>query len=145
MVSAGGLGRASSELRAGANCVRFEEAAIPRRDGRVAEGARLESVYTARYPGFESLSLRHTLSQVAGSPANLSKQVTWTMCISRISCPFCTQFPSVPQILLTKGIWHYNGFSAVSKVLLSSIREIRCALPFPCPSSEGMNTRARRR
>ena len=33
--------------------------AIPRRDGRVAEGARLESVYTARYPGFESLSLRH--------------------------------------------------------------------------------------
>jgi hypothetical protein len=26
----------------------------------VAEGARLESVYTARYPGFESLSLRHT-------------------------------------------------------------------------------------
>jgi hypothetical protein len=27
----------------------------------VAEGARLESVYTARYPGFESLSLRHTL------------------------------------------------------------------------------------
>jgi hypothetical protein len=32
---------------------------ILRRDGRVAEGARLESVYTARYPGFESLSLRH--------------------------------------------------------------------------------------
>ena len=30
------------------------------RDGRVAEGARLESVYTARYPGFESLSLRHS-------------------------------------------------------------------------------------
>jgi hypothetical protein len=27
----------------------------------VAEGARLESVYTARYPGFESLSLRHRL------------------------------------------------------------------------------------
>jgi hypothetical protein len=26
----------------------------------VAEGARLESVYTARYPGFESLSLRQT-------------------------------------------------------------------------------------
>ena len=25
----------------------------------MAEGARLESVYTARYPGFESLSLRH--------------------------------------------------------------------------------------
>ena len=30
-----------------------------RRDGRVAEGARLESVYTATYRGFESLSLRH--------------------------------------------------------------------------------------
>jgi hypothetical protein len=28
------------------------------RDGRVAEGARLESVYTATYRGFESLSLR---------------------------------------------------------------------------------------
>ncbi len=27
----------------------------------MAEGARLESVYTARYPGFESLSLRHPL------------------------------------------------------------------------------------
>ena len=36
-----------------------KRSAIPRRDGRVAEGARLESVYTARYPGFESLSLRH--------------------------------------------------------------------------------------
>ena len=34
-------------------------ASTKRRDGRVAEGARLESVYTARYPGFESLSLRH--------------------------------------------------------------------------------------
>jgi hypothetical protein len=49
--------------------LRFEELAvldsnkpaIPRRDGRVAEGARLESVYTARYPGFESLSLRQAL------------------------------------------------------------------------------------
>jgi hypothetical protein len=29
----------------------------------VAEGARLESVYTARYPGFESLSLRHQIPQ----------------------------------------------------------------------------------
>ena len=38
-----------------------ERSAILRRDGRVAEGARLESVYTARYPGFESLSLRHFL------------------------------------------------------------------------------------
>jgi hypothetical protein len=28
-----------------------------RRDGRVVEGARLESVYTATYQGFESLSL----------------------------------------------------------------------------------------
>ncbi len=31
----------------------------------MAEGARLESVYTARYPGFESLSLRHTSSKAA--------------------------------------------------------------------------------
>ena len=38
--------------------------AIPRRDGRVAEGARLESVYTARYPGFESLSLRQRLGNL---------------------------------------------------------------------------------
>ena len=30
----------------------------------MAEGARLESVYTARYPGFESLSLRHILRQI---------------------------------------------------------------------------------
>src|SRR6202022_2572941 len=73
--------------------------------------------YLPTMHGGGSLSLRHTLSQVACPPANLSKQVTWTMCISRISCPFCTQFPSVPQILLTKVIWHYNGFSAVSKVL----------------------------
>ena len=29
------------------------------RAGRVAEGARLESVYTATYQGFESLALRH--------------------------------------------------------------------------------------
>ena len=39
-----------------------------RRDGRVAEGARLESVYTARYPGFESLSLRHFPCQYFGTP-----------------------------------------------------------------------------
>ncbi len=31
----------------------------PRRAGRVVEGARLESVYTATYRGFESLALRH--------------------------------------------------------------------------------------
>jgi hypothetical protein len=30
-----------------------------RRAGRVVEGARLESVYTATYRGFESLALRH--------------------------------------------------------------------------------------
>jgi hypothetical protein len=30
------------------------------RDGRVVEGARLESVYTATYRGFEPLSLRQT-------------------------------------------------------------------------------------
>ncbi|KTC65639.1 hypothetical protein Lade_0297 [Legionella adelaidensis] len=29
-----------------------------RRDGRAVEGARLESVYTETYRGFESLSLR---------------------------------------------------------------------------------------
>ena len=29
--------------------------------GRVAEGARLESVYTATYRGFESLSTRHRI------------------------------------------------------------------------------------
>src|ERR1700692_1452150 len=38
-----------------------KRSAIPRRDGRVAEGARLESVYTARYPGF---SLEHLESKV---------------------------------------------------------------------------------
>ncbi len=32
------------------------------RDGRAAEGARLESVYTATYRGFESLSLRHPIT-----------------------------------------------------------------------------------
>jgi hypothetical protein len=32
-----------------------------RRDGRAVEGARLESVYTATYQGFESLSLRHVM------------------------------------------------------------------------------------
>ena len=39
---------------------RAEALVQTRRDGRVAEGARLESVYTARYPGFESLSLRQS-------------------------------------------------------------------------------------
>src|SRR6185437_3871643 len=42
------------------HCDKFKRSVTDRRDGRVAEGARLESVYTARYPGFESLSLRHT-------------------------------------------------------------------------------------
>ncbi len=35
-----------------------------RRDGRAAEGARLESVYTATYRGFESLSLRQIKSPI---------------------------------------------------------------------------------
>lgn len=34
----------------------------------MAEGARLESVYTARYPGFESLSLRHKPNQQLSLP-----------------------------------------------------------------------------
>ena len=51
--------RPFSRLTRPSGCVRFSKAAVMRRDGRVAEGARLESVYTARYPGFESLSLRH--------------------------------------------------------------------------------------
>ena len=50
----------------------------------MAEGARLESVYTARYPGFESLSLRHTpfhrssrTSSIAhGTPSN-----QWSFCL----------------------------------------------------------------
>ena len=37
----------------------------PRRAGRVVEGARLESVYTATYRGFESLPLRHTFYRQA--------------------------------------------------------------------------------
>ena len=45
-------------------CVRLHRVQPVRRDGRVAEGARLESVYTARYPGFESLSLRHQVSRI---------------------------------------------------------------------------------
>ncbi len=37
----------------------FVVSTIPkRRDGRVVDGARLESVYTATYRGFESLFLR---------------------------------------------------------------------------------------
>ena len=39
----------------------------PRRAGRVVEGARLESVYTATYRGFESLALRH-ISQASCRP-----------------------------------------------------------------------------
>jgi hypothetical protein len=46
-------------------CDRFKQSVLPRRDGRVAEGARLESVYTARYPGFESLSLRQSFLMLA--------------------------------------------------------------------------------
>ena len=36
-------------------------AVLLRRIGRVVEGARLESVYTARYRGFESHVLRHLI------------------------------------------------------------------------------------
>jgi hypothetical protein len=38
-----------------------------RRDGRVVEGARLESVYTSKgYPGFESQSLRKPAKRPTG-------------------------------------------------------------------------------
>ena len=36
-----------------------------RRSGRVVEGARLESVYTATYRGFESLLLRHLIKNAS--------------------------------------------------------------------------------
>ena len=39
-----------------------------RRGVRVAEGARLESVYRATYRGFESLSLRHFMAVLAVPP-----------------------------------------------------------------------------
>jgi hypothetical protein len=51
-----------------------------RRDGRVAEGARLESVYTARYPGFESLSLRHTTSEPIAKSLQKPTLVSWAEC-----------------------------------------------------------------
>ncbi len=51
--------RAPGQDRASSWRVRI---ALPRRDGRAAEGARLESVYTLiAYRGFESLSLRQTI------------------------------------------------------------------------------------
>ena len=41
----------------------------------MAEGARLESVYTARYPGFESLSLRHNpQAHIEGGSTGRSRQ-----------------------------------------------------------------------
>ncbi len=42
----------------------------------MVEGARLESVYTATYRGFESLSLRHqAYRQVILSPSILEKTI----------------------------------------------------------------------
>ena len=52
-----------------------------RRDGRVVEGARLESVYTATYRGFESLSLRQ-----------ISYSQTYTS-----SCAIVTNLTPVPE------------------------------------------------
>jgi hypothetical protein len=46
------------------------------RDGRAVEGARLESVYTATYQGFESLSLRQ-LSIQRDSNRFKNPQVYW--------------------------------------------------------------------
>ena len=43
----------------------------PRRSGRVVEGARLESVYTATYRGFESLLLRHLIKSASLAEAFL--------------------------------------------------------------------------
>jgi hypothetical protein len=45
-----------------------------RRDGRAVEGARLESVYTATYRGFESLSLRQTIENIRYFIINLVKK-----------------------------------------------------------------------
>ena len=43
----------------------------------MAEGARLESVYTARYPGFESLSLRHFKVYEPFAPKALSSKLKY--------------------------------------------------------------------
>jgi hypothetical protein len=44
---------------------------VLRRAGRVVEGARLESVYTATYRGFESLALR----QKSSYPEHLTRML----------------------------------------------------------------------
>ena len=42
------------------------------RGGRVVEGARLERVYRATYPGFESLPLRHYFSNLIDTVLSLT-------------------------------------------------------------------------
>jgi hypothetical protein len=64
-----------------------------RRDGRVVEGARLESVYTATYQGFESLSLRHLSIQT--DCKNPPSQMTWRVfyCPAKSTQKHQTKFP----------------------------------------------------
>gem|GEM_PF-5957266 len=52
----------------------------------MVEGARLESVYTATYRGFESLSLRHPHSKL-GSGLLYSRQMRCVPHLSSISDP----------------------------------------------------------
>ena len=94
-----------------------------RRDGRVAEGARLESVYTVSpYRGFESLSLRQFLSAelfsrlfllaLAGvktpvlmsfDPAAQDPSVALSQVFERLSGRCCKQSPNLQQFY-----WWWN-------------------------------------
>ena len=49
--------------------------AAPRRDGRAVQGARLESVFTERCRGFESHSLRQSLSPERSLPPDEREKI----------------------------------------------------------------------
>jgi hypothetical protein len=66
-----------------------------RRDGRVAEGARLESVYTARYPGFESLSLRQPVKKNQQKQANSDESEAYSLLKFSLFSPQCPLLPGV--------------------------------------------------
>jgi hypothetical protein len=70
----------------------------------------------ARADSGMSLSLRHNFSQVAGPPAIFKTSYLDDVHMAHI-VPILHSIPVGPQISLTKGIWHYNGFSAVSNNL----------------------------
>jgi hypothetical protein len=85
----------------------------------VAEGARLESVYTATYRGFESLSHRHLFNDIMPLfyPTQLSFNQRFSTCISHGHAFYHSNVDSLQS--------SYDDNHAVASTAIDNLHQLR--------------------